>query len=83
MAPCLRNEIYLTLLRTSAYGIGYAVVSLLFVAIALGFISAAFFINALTVRFGRAKALMVGEFVMMIGYGLIVCAQPFPVTVLG
>jgi len=69
--------------QNSDYGIGYAVVSLLFVAIALGFISAAFFINTLTVRFGRAKALMLGEFIKMVGYGLIVCAQPFPVTVLG
>jgi len=43
------------------YNIGYAIVSLIFVTNAIGFISAAFFVDALRARFGRGRTLMVAQ----------------------
>ena len=63
------------------YQIGYAMVSLIFVTNALGFVSAAFMTHALQSRFGRAKALMLAEAVMIAAYVMIVCTPPFPVVV--
>jgi hypothetical protein len=40
---------------SSHYEIGYAVVSLIFVTNAVGFILAAFFVDALRARFGRGS----------------------------
>ncbi|TVY84286.1 Bypass of stop codon protein [Lachnellula suecica] len=63
------------------YNIGYAVVSLIFVTNALGFISAAFFVDAIRARFGRAKTLMFAQSLVALGYVAIVCTPPFPVIV--
>ncbi|KAI9686250.1 MAG: hypothetical protein M1822_003906 [Bathelium mastoideum] len=63
------------------YRIGYAVVSLIFVTNAIGFISAAFITDFLTSRFGRAKSLMFAEALVLSGYVMVVCTPPFPVVV--
>ena len=63
------------------YRIGYAVVSLIFVTNAVGFISAAFITDFLTSRFGRAKSLMFAEALVLSGYMIVVCTPPFPVVV--
>ncbi|KAI9842598.1 MAG: hypothetical protein M1837_007036 [Sclerophora amabilis] len=65
------------------YNIGYAVVSLIFVTNALGFISAVLFTDALLSRLGRARTLMVSTMIMLVGYLCIVFAPPFPVVVFG
>jgi hypothetical protein len=75
-----RNELHYW--RNSRhYDIGYAVVSLIFVTNAVGFISAAFFVDALRGRLGRARTLMIAQLLMSIGYILIVCTPPFPLVV--
>jgi fucose permease len=63
------------------YNIGYAVVSLIFVANAAGFLLAAPTSNALVSALGRAKCLMLAEVFMLVGYVMIVCTPPFPVVV--
>jgi fucose permease len=63
------------------YRIGYAVVSLVFVAQAAGFIISAFFNDAILSRLGRAKSLMLAELLMIVGYVAVVCTPPFPVVV--
>ena len=63
------------------YGIGYAVVSMIFVANAAGFILAAPTSNAIASALGRAKTLMLSEVTMLIGYVMIVCTPPFPAVV--
>jgi fucose permease len=63
------------------YGIGYAVVSMIFVANAAGFILAAPTSNAIASALGRAKTLMLSEVIMLIGYVMIVCTPPFPAVV--
>ncbi|TAQ89238.1 hypothetical protein B7494_g2446 [Chlorociboria aeruginascens] len=65
------------------YHIGYAVVSMIFVANAFGFISAAFFTNALVLRLGRAKTLVIALGLWLAGYVCIVASPPFPVVVVG
>ncbi|KAL8947842.1 MAG: hypothetical protein Q9222_005913 [Ikaeria aurantiellina] len=64
------------------YTIGYAIVSLIFVSNAVGFISAAPSTHPLAARLGRAQALLVAETLIMIGYIMLVCAPPFPVVVI-
>lgn len=66
----------------SHYSIGYAVVSLIFVTNAAGFITAAFVNNAIAERFGRAKSLMLSEVFMIAGYTMIACTPPFPAVVM-
>ncbi|ROV99467.1 hypothetical protein VMCG_06306 [Cytospora schulzeri] len=63
------------------YGIGYAIVSLIFVGQAVGFITGAAFIDPLRERLGRAKALAVGQLFMVGGYVIIACTAPFPAIV--
>jgi fucose permease len=63
------------------YNIGYAIVSLIFVTQAIGFIVAAFFTDALLNRLGRAKALMLSEVLLIIGNVILVCTPPFPAVV--
>ncbi|TGO88672.1 hypothetical protein BPOR_0148g00050 [Botrytis porri] len=65
-----------------AYGIQERLVSLIFITQAIGYISAAFFIDAIRSRFGRAKSIMFAEGLMVIGYVMIVPNPPFPVVVL-
>ncbi|KAH0569224.1 hypothetical protein GP486_000041 [Trichoglossum hirsutum] len=52
------------------YKIGYAIVSLIFISNAVGFLSAAPFTEALQDRFGRAKALMIAETLIFFLVGL-------------
>jgi len=63
------------------YGIGYAVVSMIFVANAAGFILAAPTSNAIASALGRAKTLMLSETIMLVGYVMIVCTPPYPAVV--
>ena len=64
------------------YHIGYAIVSLIFVANAVGFISAAPLTHALQARLGRAKSYAVAESMITAAYVMLVCRPPFPVVVL-
>lgn len=63
------------------YNIGYAMVSLIFVGNAIGFITGAGLIDTLRERFGRGRAIALSQFFMMIGYTIIVCNLPFPAIV--
>ena len=67
----------------SNYNIGYAIVSLIFVANAIGFIGAAPFTNTLQARFGRAKVLVFAAALVIIGYIMVVSKSPFSVVVVG
>ncbi|MCJ1252382.1 hypothetical protein MMC24_000188 [Lignoscripta atroalba] len=64
-----------------SYKIGYAIVSLIFVTNAIGFISAAPLTHPLEARLGRAKTLALALSFMVIGYAIIVSTPPFPVVV--
>lgn len=63
------------------YDIGYAMVSLIFVGNAIGFITAAVFLDSLRERLGRAKTLAFAQLLMLAGYIPVVCTAPFPVIV--
>ena len=63
------------------YHIDYAIVSMIWVANAAGFISAAFFVDLFRDRLGRAKTLMLAEAVISAGCVLIVCSPPYPAVV--
>ncbi|KAJ9138121.1 Bypass of stop codon protein 6 [Pleurostoma richardsiae] len=63
------------------YDIGYAIVSLIFVGNAIGFITAALFLDSLREHLGRAKSLALAELLMVGGYIPVVCSAPFPVIV--
>ncbi|KAF1814143.1 MFS general substrate transporter [Eremomyces bilateralis CBS 781.70] len=64
------------------YSIGYAIVSLVFVANAVGFIAAAFFTNTTLLRLGRSKTLMLSEIFLLTGCVALACSPPFPVVVI-
>lgn len=64
------------------YSIGYAIVSLIFVANAVGWISAAPITHALLGRIGRAKMLALAQSLMLAGYIILVCTPPFPIVTL-
>lgn len=66
----------------SHYNIGYAVVSLIFIGNALGFIMAAPFIDKIRARLGRAKTLALSQVLMACAYLPMVCTAPFPVVVI-
>jgi fucose permease len=66
---------------TRHYGIGYAVVSTIFIANALGFILAAFVVDVTRSRLGRARTLILANTFMICGYIPIVFTPPFPVVV--
>ena len=63
------------------YHIGYAVVSLVFVSMAAGFITAAFITDTMLGKLGRAKTLIAAELVMLSAYTMIVATPPYPVIV--
>lgn len=63
------------------YHIGYAIVSLIFVTNAVGFISATPIAQLLQTRLGRAKTLVLAQSFIAIGYVMILCKPPFPVVV--
>lgn len=64
------------------YSIGYAVVSLIFVTNAIGFIGAAPITHALQMHLGRAKMLALAECIMLVAYITLVCTPPFGIVVL-
>ncbi|KAI0132085.1 major facilitator superfamily domain-containing protein [Xylariales sp. AK1849] len=64
------------------YDIGYGIVSLIFVGVALGFILAVPCIDPLSARLGRAKTLALSTTLIASGYVPIVCTAPFPVIVI-
>ncbi|OOQ89357.1 putative MFS efflux transporter [Penicillium brasilianum] len=63
------------------YGIGYAVVSLIFVTNALGFISAAPVTHAIESKLGRSKSYAFAMSLLVGSYVIIICQPPFPVVV--
>lgn len=63
------------------YHIGYAVMSLIFVGQAAGFIFAAFFNDTVLDKIGRARMLMTAEGVMLAAYVMLVCTPPFGVVI--
>ncbi|KAH8681186.1 major facilitator superfamily domain-containing protein [Xylariales sp. PMI_506] len=63
------------------YNIGYAIVSLIFVGVALGFILAAPLIARLQAALGRARLLALSQLLLICGYIPVVCTAPFPVIV--
>ncbi|KAJ4387125.1 hypothetical protein N0V93_007714 [Gnomoniopsis smithogilvyi] len=63
------------------YSIGYAMVSLIFVGNAVGFIAGASLIDTLRERFGRGRAIALSQVCMMVGYATIACTVPFPAIV--
>ncbi|KAF2993191.1 hypothetical protein E8E14_000584 [Neopestalotiopsis sp. 37M] len=65
------------------YNIGYAVVSLIFISNAVGYIIAAPFVTALQTRLGRAKALALCDLLIVAGFIPLVVAAPFPAVVAG
>lgn len=65
------------------YNIGYAVISLIFVSNAFGFIAAAPFVDAIRLRLGRAKAGCLANILMAVGFVPLVLAAPFPAVVVG
>lgn len=69
------------LTSTRKYDIGYAIVSLIFITNAIGFISAAVFVDAIRARLGRGRTLMLACACMVAAYIPIVCTPPFPVIV--
>lgn len=65
----------------SYYSIGYAIVSLIFITNAVGFILAAFFTEPILGLLGRAKSCMLSEAIIILGYVMITCTPPFPAVV--
>ncbi|KAK3943346.1 putative mfs efflux protein [Diplogelasinospora grovesii] len=65
------------------YNIGYALVSLIFVGNALGFITAALFIDGIRERLGRAKAFALSQLIQAGGYVILCSTAPFPAIPLG
>ncbi|KAI0398976.1 MFS general substrate transporter [Xylaria palmicola] len=65
------------------YNIGYAIVSLIFVGNALGFIVAAPFVDAIRLRLGRAKASCLANICLVLGFIPLISAAPFPAIVTG
>lgn len=64
------------------YNVRYAMVSLIFVANAIGFIIAAPFCHKLNNRFGRAKVLASCTTLNVIAYIALICQPPFAVVVI-
>ncbi|KAL0932318.1 MFS efflux transporter [Colletotrichum truncatum] len=63
------------------YNIGYAIVSLIFIGNAVGFITAAFFVDALRARLSRAHLMIAAQGCMLAAYIPLVVGAPFPVIV--
>ncbi|KAL7769985.1 hypothetical protein ACKLNR_001369 [Fusarium oxysporum f. sp. zingiberi] len=64
------------------YDIGYAVVSLIFVGNALGFILGALFLDALHYRLGRARLLALSQSTLALAYVPILVQAPYPAIVI-
>ncbi|OLN98052.1 Bypass of stop codon protein 6-like protein 4 [Colletotrichum chlorophyti] len=63
------------------YNIGYAIVSLIFIGNAFGFILGAVFLESLRVRLGRARLLALAQTTISLAYAPILARAPFPVIV--
>lgn len=63
------------------FHIGYAIVSLIFVTNALGFILAAPLTHWLETRLGRSRTVMICQVPLFTGYLIMVCKAPFPAVV--
>jgi fucose permease len=63
------------------YNIGYAIVSLIFVTQAAGFIGAAFFIQRLKSQIGQAKTYLCAQSLQILGFVMIASTPPYPVVV--
>ena len=63
------------------YGISYAVMSLIFITTALGFLSTAFLVDVFLHKLGRAKTLMLAETVLVITFTIISCTPAYPLVV--
>jgi hypothetical protein len=63
------------------YHISFAIMSLIFVGQAAGFIVAAFFNNVILGKLGRAKMLMSAEAIMLAAYVILVCTPPYPAVI--
>ncbi|KAK1515206.1 major facilitator superfamily transporter [Colletotrichum costaricense] len=63
------------------YDIGYAIVSLIFIGNAFGFIFGAVFLESLRLKLGRARLLALAQSIITIAYAPILAQAPFPVVV--
>ncbi|KAF6831729.1 MFS efflux [Colletotrichum musicola] len=63
------------------YDIGYAVVSLIFIGNAFGFIFGAVFLESLRARLGRARMLALAQGLIALAYVPVLARAPFPVVV--
>ncbi|KAL7272901.1 hypothetical protein RUND412_004272 [Rhizina undulata] len=62
------------------YGIGYAIVSLIFLANAAGFIATAAVSQPIYAKLGRSKTMVLGTLLLAIGFSLIAATPPFGVV---
>ena len=65
----------------AAYSVNYAVVSLIFISNAIGFIAAAPLTHAIEARLGRARTHQLSLSFLALAYVALLCAPPFPVIV--
>ncbi|KAI1426501.1 major facilitator superfamily transporter [Xylaria sp. FL1777] len=65
------------------YNIGYAIVSLIFIGNALGYIAAAPFVDGVRMRLGRAKTLSLANVCIALGFIPLLTQAPFPAIVVG
>lgn len=63
------------------YNVGYAIVSLVFVTNAAGFIMAAPFTQIIDRKLGRARSYVLVNTLLIAAYTALVCAPPFPVVI--
>ena len=67
----------------SHYSVNYAIVSMIFVANAVGFILAALLVSILDRKLGRPKTLILCEIVNILAFAVMIIPPPFPVFVIG
>lgn len=65
------------------YHVDYSIIAMIFVAIAVGFISAAFSVDFLDRWMRRGKLLAVCDLISIVGYVMMAVTPPFPVYVVG
>jgi MFS family permease len=64
------------------YRINYATTSLIFITYAMGFILAAPMLDTLDWKLGRSRLYMIASISLFVGYTMIICQPPFPLTVI-
>lgn len=79
--PRHASEASLTYTEYRYYDIGYAMVSLIFVGQAVGFILGAGLIDSIRERIGRGRTLALAQLFMVGGYVIIACTAPFPAII--